>query len=87
MHPDKAREDPEKNVTIQSINDRWVDELVGIAHERVHEAAPEADHTCRRLVEPVEVHERHPGRRHLDRAVRTSGRCTPGRTGTTVWDG
>jgi translocation protein SEC63 len=25
MHPDKAREDPEKNVTIQSINDRWVD--------------------------------------------------------------
>jgi translocation protein SEC63 len=25
MHPDKAREDPEKNVTIQTINDRWVD--------------------------------------------------------------
>ncbi|KAF2827977.1 hypothetical protein CC86DRAFT_320443 [Ophiobolus disseminans] len=25
MHPDKAREDPEKNVTIQSINDHWVD--------------------------------------------------------------
>lgn len=25
MHPDKAHEDPEKNVTIQSINDRWVD--------------------------------------------------------------
>jgi translocation protein SEC63 len=25
MHPDKAREDAEKNVTIQSINDHWVD--------------------------------------------------------------
>jgi translocation protein SEC63 len=25
MHPDKAREDPEKNITIQSINDHWVD--------------------------------------------------------------
>jgi translocation protein SEC63 len=25
MHPDKAHEDPEKNITIQSINDRWVD--------------------------------------------------------------
>jgi translocation protein SEC63 len=25
MHPDKARQDPEKNVTTQSINDRWVD--------------------------------------------------------------
>jgi translocation protein SEC63 len=25
MHPDKAREDPAKNITIQSINDRWVD--------------------------------------------------------------
>jgi translocation protein SEC63 len=25
MHPDKAREDPEKNVTTQSINDHWVD--------------------------------------------------------------
>jgi translocation protein SEC63 len=25
MHPDKAREDLEKNVTIQSINDHWVD--------------------------------------------------------------
>jgi len=25
LHPDKAREDPEKNVTIQSINDQWVD--------------------------------------------------------------
>ncbi|KAH8728191.1 protein translocation protein SEC63 [Phaeosphaeriaceae sp. PMI808] len=25
MHPDKAREDPEKNITTQSINDHWVD--------------------------------------------------------------
>lgn len=25
LHPDKAREDPAKNVTIQSINDHWVD--------------------------------------------------------------
>ncbi|KAF1914632.1 Sec63 Brl domain-containing protein [Ampelomyces quisqualis] len=25
MHPDKAHEDPEKNITIQSINDHWVD--------------------------------------------------------------
>ncbi|KAI4907011.1 hypothetical protein J4E90_009905 [Alternaria incomplexa] len=25
MHPDKARPDPEKNITIQSINDHWVD--------------------------------------------------------------
>jgi translocation protein SEC63 len=25
MHPDKAREDADKNVTIQSINDHWVD--------------------------------------------------------------
>ncbi|KAJ4373356.1 secretory subunit [Neocucurbitaria cava] len=25
LHPDKAREDPEKNITIQSINDHWVD--------------------------------------------------------------
>jgi translocation protein SEC63 len=25
MHPDKAREDTAKNITIQSINDRWVD--------------------------------------------------------------
>lgn len=25
MHPDKAREEPEKNITTQSINDRWVD--------------------------------------------------------------
>jgi translocation protein SEC63 len=25
MHPDKAREDPEKNITAQSINDHWVD--------------------------------------------------------------
>lgn len=25
MHPDKAREDPEKNITTQFINDRWVD--------------------------------------------------------------
>ncbi|KAI4648985.1 uncharacterized protein J4E78_008502 [Alternaria triticimaculans] len=25
QHPDKARPDPEKNVTIQSINDHWVD--------------------------------------------------------------
>ncbi|KNG44400.1 protein translocation protein sec63 [Stemphylium lycopersici] len=25
LHPDKAREDPEKNVTIQTINDHWVD--------------------------------------------------------------
>ncbi|EOA85373.1 secretory subunit [Exserohilum turcicum] len=25
MHPDKAREDPERNITVQSINDHWVD--------------------------------------------------------------
>lgn len=25
LHPDKAREDPSKNITIQSINDHWVD--------------------------------------------------------------
>ena len=25
MHPDKAREDPANNITIQSINDHWVD--------------------------------------------------------------
>jgi translocation protein SEC63 len=25
MHPDKAREDPSKNITIQTINDHWVD--------------------------------------------------------------
>lgn len=25
MHPDKAREEPEKNITTQFINDRWVD--------------------------------------------------------------
>lgn len=25
MHPDKAREDPEKNITLQTINDHWVD--------------------------------------------------------------
>jgi translocation protein SEC63 len=25
MHPDKAREDPAKNITIQTINDHWVD--------------------------------------------------------------
>ncbi|KAI4948203.1 hypothetical protein J4E91_006197 [Alternaria rosae] len=25
MHPDKARPDPEKNITIQSINDHWVE--------------------------------------------------------------
>lgn len=25
MHPDKAREDPERNITTQTINDRWVD--------------------------------------------------------------
>ncbi|KAF2124721.1 protein translocation protein SEC63 [Dothidotthia symphoricarpi CBS 119687] len=25
LHPDKAREDPAKNITIQSINDHWVD--------------------------------------------------------------
>ncbi|USP80302.1 Translocation protein sec63 [Curvularia clavata] len=25
LHPDKAREDPEKNITMQSINDHWVD--------------------------------------------------------------
>ncbi|EMD58668.1 hypothetical protein COCSADRAFT_154311 [Bipolaris sorokiniana ND90Pr] len=25
LHPDKAREDPEKNITLQTINDHWVD--------------------------------------------------------------
>jgi translocation protein SEC63 len=25
MHPDKAREDPERNITTQTINDHWVD--------------------------------------------------------------
>jgi len=25
MHPDKAQENPEKNITVQSINDHWVD--------------------------------------------------------------